>query len=132
MKLYYVDTNVFLRYLLKDNPQQCTQAEELFEKAKNKKVKLVVPQIILFEIQFVLSRTYRLPKQEVVESLSSLLAVEYFHIQNKDVLKNTLTIFEGSTNSLVDCFLFVVADRAKAELFTFDKKLKNLKQTKIN
>ena len=44
------DTNVFLRFLLNDNTQQYKQATNIFRKAKEKKIELIVPQIIIFEI----------------------------------------------------------------------------------
>ena len=71
MKIYYVDTNVFLRFLLNDIPAQYAIVEELFNKAKNEKVKLVVPQIIIFEIQFVLATLYHLSKPEIIENIQS-------------------------------------------------------------
>ncbi|MBI2431018.1 MAG: PIN domain-containing protein [Candidatus Levybacteria bacterium] len=123
MKVYYVDTNVFLRFLLRDIPTQYTIAEKLFKKAKSGKVKLVLPQIIIFEIYFILNTFYHLSKPEIIEKIQSLLAVKYFHVQNKEIFKKAIKLFEKSNNSLADCFLLAKADYAKAELFSFDKKL---------
>lgn len=127
MKVYYVDTNVFLRFFLKDILVQYEVAEELFKKAKDGEVKLVVAQITIFEIQFVLYTEYHFSKQEIIEKIQSLLAANYLHIQNKKVFKIAIAYFEKSKNSLADCFILAKAQSVNAELFTFDKKLKKQK-----
>lgn len=125
MKIYYVDTNVFLRFILKDNVQQYKTVRGLFKKAKDIEVKLLVPQIVIFEINFVLGKVYHIGKEEIIQQLESLLSTYYFHIQNDEIFKDALKLFKISNNSLVDCFLILKAKQEGAELFTFDKKLKN-------
>lgn len=124
MKVYYVDTNVFLRFILKDNVQQYKTARELFQKAKDGKVKLLACQIVIFEINFILGKFYHLEKEEIIQQLESLLSAQYFHIQNDAVFKDALKLFKINNNSLADCFLLAKAQEENAELFTFDKKLK--------
>lgn len=127
MKIYYVDTNVFLRFILKDNVQQYKTVRGLFKKAKDQEVKLLVPQIVIFEINFILGKVYHIGKEEIIQQLESLLSTYYFHIQNDEIFKDALRLFKISNNSLVDCFLILKAKLEKAELFTFDQKLKNQK-----
>ena len=40
MKKYFLDTNVILRFLFKDNEQYYNQAKSYFEKAKNGEIEL--------------------------------------------------------------------------------------------
>lgn len=126
MKTYYADTNVFLRFLLKDNLTQLRAAIALFNKAKEGKIKLVVAQIVIFEINFVLKRLYLLSKEDIISHLESLLSTSYFSIQDHEVFNQALVFYKNSKNSLADCFLFVESKRENAKLFTFDKKLQKL------
>lgn len=126
MKQIIADTNLFLRFILKDNIKEYKIAEELFQEAKERKVKLIVSQIVIFEIVFSLEKYYRFPKFDVIDRLKSLIPARYLFIQNRVVFKSAIKLFESSNNSFVDCFLVAKAKNAQAELFTFDIGMKKL------
>lgn len=126
-KKVVADTNIFLRFLLHDIPTQYIEAQKLFNKAKEKKIDLLVPQIIIFEIAYALDKYYNFPKYEVIDKLKSLLSSEYFNIQNRDLFQLMLDSYKEGNLELVDYFIFYFAKAEKAELFTFDKNLKKLK-----
>ncbi len=128
MQVYYVDTNVFLRFLLKDNSNYYNEATSLFRKAKDKKVKLLVPTIVIFEVAFVLLSVYKYAKEEIIVHLESLLATDYWDIDEIGVFRTAINLYKSSSNSLVDCFLFAKAQIEETELFTFDKKLQKLQK----
>lgn len=123
MQTYYVDTNVFLRLLLKDNINLYKQAEALLFKAKGSQIKLLVPAIVIFEIAFVLNSVYKLTKEEIIQNIESLLAVRYLFIDEKAVFHQAVILYKNSSNSFVDCFLIAKAGAEGYELFTFDKKI---------
>lgn len=122
MKLI-VDTNTFLRFLLNDIPSQANLAEELFKSAQNNKKKLLVPQIIIFEVVFALEKYYGFPKQDVIDKIKIILAMDYLKIEDDDIFKDALMLFEGRNISLTDCFLISFAKAKEASIFSFDKKL---------
>lgn len=121
-----IDTNVFLRFLLADNQQQYKQAENIFRKAKEKKVELIIPQIIIFEISFALEKYYKFTKEQVIEKLKGIISAEYFEIEDGEVFGRALSLYQGNNVSLVDCFLVCFAQNKDTMLFTFDKNLQNL------
>ncbi len=121
-----VDANIFLRFLLKDIPKQYLEAEKLFRRAKAGEITLIVPQIVVFEIAFALDKFYGFPKKEVIDKLKSLVDMEYFLIQDKQVFQGALKIFAVNNISLVDCFLIYFTDSKQAKLMTFDKKLNKI------
>lgn len=118
-----VDTNAFLRFLLNDIPSQANQVEKLLKDGKNGKIKLLVPQIIIFEIVFALEKYYKFPKKEVTGKIKAVLAMDYLKIEDNDIFKDTLVIFDHKNASLTDCFLVSFAKAKKADIFSFDKKL---------
>ncbi len=128
MNVVILDTNGFLRLLLNDIPKQADQVEQLIEKAKKEQVKIIVPQIVLFEINFILERYYNLEKEEIIDKLKSLLSASYFAIESKEVFRNALVLYERHTVSFTDCFLLAFAKVENAELFTFDQQLLKLKE----
>ena len=50
----FVDTNYFLRYLLKDIPEQHEEAKRLFVAAADGKVELMTTSLVFFEVYWVL------------------------------------------------------------------------------
>lgn len=131
MKSVVVDTNAFLRLLLNDVPQQASQVKHLIRQAKKEQVRIIIPQIVLFEIDFILRKYYNFEKQEVIEKLKSLLSASYFIIEAVNTFQNALSLYEENNVSFVDCFLISKAEAEEAYLFTFDQKLKKLSQAGV-
>jgi len=81
----FVDTNIFLRYLTRDDPQKAEACYRLFEKAKNSEVTLTTSESVIAEIVFVLSspRVYHLTRTEVRARLYPILALEGLKIPDR-------------------------------------------------
>ena|SRR3989344_8753106 len=126
METVIVDTNVFLRFLLKDDPILHKQALSLFTKAKAGKIKLLIPTIVIFEISFVLNSVYKFTKEEVIQNIESLLVVHYLSIDDSIIFRQAIVLYKDSNNSFADCFLLAKARSQGIKLFTFDKKLSKL------
>lgn len=126
MKTIIPDTNVFLRFLLNDVPKQKQAAEKLIRQAKENKINLLIPQIVIFEIDFILEKYYLFSREEVIEKLHSLTSVDYLEIESREVFSEALKLYKKQPTSFVDCFLIARARLEEAELFTFDQKLQKL------
>jgi uncharacterized protein len=126
MKPIIIDANAFLRFLLNDIPTQKEEFKRLTESTKKSGKILIVPQIVIFEINFILDKYYKTPKEDIIEKIESLLSASYFKVQNKDIFKNAISIYKKENISLEDSFILCYARELGGELFTFDKKLKKL------
>ena len=123
---WVADTNTPLRFLLNDIPKQTQQITIKIKQAKNGKVKLIIPQIVIFEIHFALISSYGFSKQSVIEGLKKIVSVDYLLIQDKDIFKQALELYNRLNISLPDCFIKVYSEYFTAKVFTFDKKLAKL------
>lgn len=121
-----IDANIFLRFLLKDISRQYLEAEKLFRRAKAGEITLIVPQIVIFEIAFALEKFYCFPKEEVIDKLKSLVDMEYFLIQDRQIFQGALKIYAVNNISLVDSFLICLASSKQAKLMTFDEKINKI------
>lgn len=126
MKNIIVDANAFLRYLLNDIPEQKTAFEKLLIQAQKSDITLIVSQITIFEIAFILEKYYQVNKKDIIDKLKSIISTGYLEVDNREIFLSALNIYSQENISLVDCFLISRAKGEKAQLFTFDKKLKNL------
>lgn len=123
MNRFVIDTNAFLRWLLDDIPSQANRVERLLKDAKQRKVELVVPQIVIFELVFALEKYYRFTKQEIIAKIKSVLAMSYLKVQNDNIFERAIDLFSQRRLAFVDSFLISFARQNQAELFSFDKDL---------
>lgn len=126
MKQIILDTNILLRFLLRDIENQYQIAEKLFFKAKSENITLIVPQIVIFEIVFNLDKFYKFDKKTIIEKIKGLLSVGSLEIQDREVFILAISIFAQSSLDLVDCFIIAKAELLQADIFTFDKNLNKL------
>ena len=124
MKHFIIDTNAILRFLLNDIPEQKAIVEKILVKAKNNEIKLTVPQIVIFELNFILDKYYHFSKESIIETLKVVVSSDYLQIESKDVFITAFFLYSTTSNSFVDCFLMGKVQIEKAEFFTFDAKLK--------
>lgn len=93
MKKYYVDSNFFLRFILKDNLNQWKVANDYFKEAKLEKVKLVFLTETIIEIEYVLRKVYKLSRRIILKYLLTLLSINNFEITDQELLKDTLLYY---------------------------------------
>lgn len=69
----FVDTNVFLRFFVRDMESHYHKAEELFEKAERGEIKLETSDLVIAEIVWVLESYYNFSKSEIKEVIDTIL-----------------------------------------------------------
>ena len=67
-----VDTNVLLRYLVRDDPQQAEAARALLESFTPEQPAFICREVII-ETVWVLERSYRLPRVEIADLIEQLI-----------------------------------------------------------
>lgn len=121
MKKYFLDTNVILRFLLKDNEKHYNLARGYFEKAKRGEIELNLVPETLFEIDYVLRGVYSLTKDEVVDILLKLIKTPYLEISNRGVLITTVDTYQSTSVDLFDIYLYYHSLSKDAQVLSFDK-----------
>ena len=117
------DTNVLLRLLLNDIPEQHTATKKLLHQATKQ---FSIADTAIIELVFVLDRYYGFSRLEITEAVDGLMNLKEINC-NKALFKRALVIYvKHSGLSFEDCCLSVYAQLNSAEpLWTFDKKLAN-------
>lgn len=127
MRQYFIDTNYFLRLLLKDDKKQFNIVYKLFQEAVINKVKLHTSVIVFFEIYWVLSSFYKKNKQLCINLLDKILKMDFIQIENRDILKIALELYRLTGISLEDCYNISYSKIISvSEFATFDKKINNI------
>ena len=120
-----VDTNVIIRYLMADIEELYLQAEKIFTEAIKGQRKLFIPQSVIAEVIFVLSKVYKIPRKEIVSAIKFFLGIKSCKVQDNKIVEAALNIYEKTNLSFVDSFICAYAKLNKLKLITFDVKLKN-------
>ncbi len=129
MSFPIIDTNVIVRFKVKDNPEHAERARHLFEQVRENKLRLLVPEIVIAEVVFVLHspRLYHLDRHAIAEYLLDFIKLKGLLIPQKAVVKRALELYTSHSIDFVDAYLaaHVLLGRSN-EVISFDKDLARL------
>lgn len=113
-----LDTNILLRFLLDDVPEQTAKAKKVIVETK-----CYVTDVVMTEVVFVLERVMGLSRQDIALltqkflDLPSIIYNDYFLDQVIDMYKSKPVL------SFVDCYAAIEAKAYTNTLLTFDQDL---------
>ena len=118
-----VDTNVWIRYIVEDDPEQTREAERLLREAEPEGV--YVSHLVLAEMEWVLSAGYRFKRADIHATIYDLLKTRHVLVQKRDEVERALEAYRTGKADLSDYLLVEGAWAAGCTRFvTFDKALK--------
>ncbi len=79
-----IDTNVLVRYLVQDDPEQSALATKFIEGELSADNKGFIASVALCETIWVLARAYRQPKKTLLQVIRGILEAEVFEVENRD------------------------------------------------
>ena len=120
------DTNVILRYLVRDVAAQFAEIEPWFEAVRTGQEKALLLESVLVESVYVLTKYYQVPKAKTVEALTGLLHYKGLVSADKDVFIAAMELFAANNLDPVDCLVMARAKRDGLRVVTFDKALSKL------
>ena len=120
-----LDTNVLVRFLTADEPEQAEAALRLVEIADSTGERLHISTIVLAELVWVLrGGRYARTREEVADALGALLDATVFEIQDRDLVRRAVTVFCAGPADFSD-YLIGEHDRRAGctSTLTFDRRL---------
>ncbi len=125
-----IDTNILIRYLVRDDEGQFKQVLALFEEYRENSLRINVPVII--EAAWVLSGSYNYSKDELIKTFRHLIKTEGLDVQNDKIIEKALDMYEHSNADFEDCMITAQNEFTNhSPTFTFDKKASKLKGMKL-
>jgi predicted nucleic-acid-binding protein len=112
-----VDTNVLVRYLVEDDPDQTDRAEAVLRGGA-----VLVPTTVLLETAWVLRTGYRFDPGSIVEGITKLLGLPGVEAEDSATAGLALTWY-GQGLDFADALHLVSSGRAEA-FATFDRALR--------
>ena len=127
-KVYLIDTNVILRYLLNDHKRFSPKAKAFIQDVANGIKKDELQSVVVFECVYVMEKFYKIPKNEIVDKLSRILNIKGMVNADKSAILDALVKYENSSADIVDCILAAKSSPQRV-IVSFDKDFKRLKAT---
>jgi predicted nucleic-acid-binding protein len=118
-----LDTNYYIRFLVRDNEKMYEDSTKYFEDLESSLIEVYLPDLILAEIVYVLTKVYELPRFDVATALQSIIAIDALSMDNKWLTLTTLELFSTENLDFADCFLLGYSQLTDYDVMTFDKKL---------
>lgn len=119
---HLVDTNVLVRFLVKDNLQLFEQSKKWFKEAETGKRKLYISVVVIAEASYVLESVYKRNRVDIARVLEAFLEQTWFEVENREVL---LSLWDDYSSGLhfVDSYLLAWSKINECCILTFDRQL---------
>ena len=118
------DTNIVLRYILKDHPELSPRAAELIEQND-----IFLPTEIVCEVAYVLQKVYQMPKSDIRTILQRLFDNGLITVEKPFLFRKALDVYAIKNLDIVDAFLCAYRVLEEREVVTFDEKLQKCLNT---
>jgi len=123
MTAWFVDANVFLRFLTVDDQGHHERAVRLFEAARAGECRLVTGPPVLSELAWTLRAAYKSPRVQVIEILSAVFAMPGMTLTDAPLVAEALSLASASGSEFADAYIAASTRAAGcAGVATFDRK----------
>lgn len=100
-----VDTNVLIRYLIRDDQSQYEKARRLIDREVGKGDSLLVSLLVLLKTEWVLRSRYDLPKSDVLAAFSAMLEAADLAFEDEPSIEHAIFLWKDSSADFADCLI---------------------------
>ena len=119
----WLDTNVILRYLIRDNEALFQSVEPLFLKAEKGELTLYIHSITMAELVWTLESFYGYDKEKIVNVLIRFINAQGIEALEKETLHNALILYLDANVDYIDAYLASHAASSEiSTIYTLDRK----------
>lgn len=121
-KRRFLDTNIFLRFLTNDIPEQAERCAALIRRLRDGEETAELPTLAAAEIIWTLERFYKRSKQDTAAKLSALLKLKGLRVSNKEILLEALLLYAKKNIPFTDAYIAVqMKHSGTGEIYSYDR-----------
>ena len=121
-----LDTNVLVRYLVKDDKKQAERAGAYIRKTAVNGEGCFINSIVLCELVWVLESAYQYKKETIADVLERILATKQFEFERKDLTRQAVHEYREGRGDLADYLIGRINQAQGCEVTaSFDRALRN-------
>ncbi|MDQ7794938.1 MAG: PIN domain-containing protein [bacterium] len=121
MRPLWLDANVLIRFLTRDQPEQARAALAVFLRAKEGEFELRLCPLVVAEAAWVLDSYYGFSRRQISQALVSLIMAEGVVTQDGGLLVSALGQMEDRNVPFVDAFLAELVRTHGEAVCSFDR-----------
>ena len=123
-----LDTNVLVRFLVRDDKRQAETIYRVFKKAESDREVFFVPLLVVLETVWVLESVYKIPRQEILDSVNELILMPILKFETQPAILNFISAARETKMDLSDLLIAHSAKFSGCEcVLTFDKRASNFR-----
>lgn len=117
-----VDTNIIVRFLVRDDEKQAEAARKRLKQAETRRERLKIPLLVVLETIWVLESAYDKSRSEILDSLREMRQMPIFDFETDRVVEGLLHDGPKYNADLADIMIAHAAKSTGCETgITFDK-----------
>lgn len=129
--MIFLDTNIVLRFILKDHPVYSPKAEAIIKKIDQGEIRVYISWPTILEVVFVLQNSIKLPKKEIAEKLLPIFHLENVSLEHGKLLDNIFGYYVDKNISLTDAYNAALMEKKKVKkIYSFDSDFDKFPQIK--
>jgi uncharacterized protein len=121
--MQFVDANVFLRFLTRDDPVKAERVKDLLERADRGEVALLTSESVVAELVFVLSspRLYNLGRDRIRALLTPILSLKGLKLPKRTMYLRALDLYVETPMDFVDALVVAQMEAGQVtEVYSYD------------
>jgi len=130
MRKLFLDTNIFLRFFLRDNESQYQNVYNLFAKIEEGKFKPYTSSIVFLELNYVVRNIYKLSIAEILDYIDAVKKMRGMTIIEKTDVDRAINLYRKYKIKFGDCFIAAQIPKG-AMLASYDEDFKKIKEIQI-
>jgi|SRR3990172_6152596 len=122
MTISFLDTNVILRHLLGDHPEQSPRATACFQRIEHGELRVRTADTVIFEVVFTLQRFCQVPKAKIRDAVLPLIELPGILLPGKHRFARVFDLYVDLNLSFADAYHAVLVESLKLDdILSFDK-----------
>lgn len=118
-----LDTNILVRYLTQDDPDQSLKATEIIEQRLTKENPGFVSIVAMVKIVWVLDRAYSFSAHEIAAAVERMLQIDVLVVENEQEVFTAMIALKNGQGTFADAVIAAIGARANCSCtLTFDQK----------
>jgi len=103
--VYLIDANIIIRFLTGDHEAHLKKSIEIFKEIERGDLQVEILESVLMEVFFVMTKFYKLPKDEVIDDLKRILSLQGVVNSDKIIFHEALSLIENKNIDFVDALI---------------------------
>ena len=126
-----LDTNVLVRYLVRDDERQAEPARALLESLTTERPGYACREVVV-ELVWVLERAYGVSRERIATILQELVATQSLVVEAGDDVARAAIRYGAGGPGFADLMVLAAAERSGARpLYTFDRRAARLEGVEL-